>query len=737
MLQEIGSFRKAFDGEKSNRLLSVFLTFCFLVGSCAGYENEEVDGFFQEPPKSDKRPSQGKRVLVLFVQGMSEEHMNEFLRPALLAGRSAGRVTLKQKRRQTPEQEDVEMQDGIEISSILPPEPGSSLTTLLTMMTGRSPAEHGVLAGRFMRRGKSVRGEHEPILAKTVIREARERNMNIMTWDIPGVLCDSTYKNNPRFDSGLGEHFAVCGPSFHNVGPSMPDLLPWPAAGPRQSSWAELARQVDLKSPRVCKTGAGKGFGISGSSGRKNPILRLWSTSVKAQEVKLEASASSSDLGRIRIVQDRGIFGDTGSEGNGGSDGNGGGDGNGGNEENGGSDGDWARIWLESHGKDQQSDVQGDVQNGEQNGKQNGKQNEEQSEAEDFLEIGQWKEKHISGVCDVKEEKDRNYCSGLDFFLKLLESDSATGRTLLYGTSMTRLHVSDKSKCPDLRRASIAWPPKPDFGSYSKGWADPVTMAEVSLLRDLMAGRFVSWLIEDSSWNFALVRMDTPRRLSQFLDVSPFRRDMKKSEIKRLRALWHGSMTTFSMSLADLISKVNERDTVIVLVGTGGLVPTHMEVRLGSIVQEAAPGSRVVGNEGSAFVYLNEMSRRSGARDLLRYEFENLEWNGRRVFREHGGVKKSVQLPPDLKRPESGDLLLEATCGLRLSGRRGKKRFRTPGKMAAECFDNEDPRTHGGLIVLGRELETSLPSFMKAECVAYWLRRFLGIQRDGDDESCL
>ncbi len=698
MLQEIESFRRAVDSGKFNRFVSVVLTFCFLFGSCAGNENEEVEGFFKESPKSDNSSSQRKRVLLLFIQGMSEEHMNKFLKPALLAGRSPGRETGTRIR--TQDIQDVKNSHNLEISSILPPEPGLALTTILTMITGRSPAEHGVLAGRFMRRGKSVRGEHEPILAKTVIREARERGMNIMTWDIPGVLCNSTQKNNPRFDSGLGDHFAVCEPSFHNMGPSMPDLLPWPAAGPRQNSWAELARQVVLKFPRVCETGAAKGLSVKGAWGERKPLLRLWSTAVKSGDVRREVSASSSELGQIRIVEDSESVGEIARVGEIGSEGKD------------GTPEDGARIWLETHAKDHQNDV------------------------EDFLNIGQWKEKHILGACDVKEEKNSNYCNGLDFSLKLLESDSATGRTLLYGTSMTRLHLNDKSKCPELRRASIAWPPKPDFGSYSKGWADPVTMAEATLLRGLMAGRFVSWLIEDSSWDFALVRMDTPRRLSQFLDASHLRQDMKKSEIKRLRALWHKSMITFSRSLAGLINEVNETDTTIVLVGTGGLVPTHMEVRIGSIVQEAAPGSKVVGNEGSAFVYLNDLSRRSGARDLLRYEFENLEWNGRRVFREHGGVRKSVDLPPDLKRPESGDLLLEAICGLKLSGRRGKKRFRTSRKMAAECFDHEDLRTHGGLMVLGGELETTLPDVMKAECVAHWLRRILGIQGDGNDEIC-
>jgi hypothetical protein len=99
------------------------------------------------------------------------------------------------------------------------------------------------------------------------------------------------------------------------------------------------------------------------------------------------------------------------------------------------------------------------------------------------------------------------------------------------------------------------------------------------------------------------------------------------------------------------------------------------------------------------------------------------------VFRRDGGVRKSVDLPEELKRAVVGDLLLEAACGLKLSGRRGKQPFRSSSRMAAECFHPSTPAVLGGVMARGVGGVKSLPVKLTAGCVAYWVRRLLGLPR--------
>ncbi len=523
------------------------------------------------------------------------------------------------------------------VTILQPPEPGSGFVTLLTMLTGHDPAAHGVVARRFMRRGSVVRGYKEPLLATSVIRKAREEGLRVITWGVPNVRCGFDRGEDPT----LGDLFSVCKPSAGNIGKAMPDLSPWPSAGPpRRRRRPDTARYISLRTPRSCKMDVdGNGFDESRES-----TVRLWSTGIR-----LDSN-------------------------------------------------DGALVWLESS-------------------------NSNPTE----LAEGQWMEARWVGECGGSPKARRSLCDGADFTVKLLDSNPSTGRSLLYGSGMTRLQTSDSRRCSSLRDAGVVWPAPPDFESYEKGRMDAVTMAEALLFGTMAVGRFVEWLNKES-WDLAVVRLDTPRNLAKSLNPPIQRSDLKKEEIFHLYYVWQLSMARFFSIVRDIANIPDSDNTTVIIVGTGGLVSTEIEVGLGGIVQETAPGSRIVENGNTAFVYLDEYSRRSGALDLLRHRMERLRWKGRSVFRKPGGVRKSIDLPRTLKRPEVGDLFLSAACGFRLSGRRVKGDFRLSDKMAAECYDENDERTLGGLIVANSGEEYNMPSKMQASCVAYWLEKHLGLK---------
>jgi hypothetical protein len=326
----------------------------------------------------------------------------------------------------------------------------------------------------------------------------------------------------------------------------------------------------------------------------------------------------------------------------------------------------------------------------------------------------------------------------MNFWVKLLQSNPDTGRTLLYLTEAASLHTHPPAFGRALARRDIRTPPEADFASLRKGWMSRETFVEAVQLETIMVSRLCDWLAQRFDWDLAVVRLEALRKLGRALWVSPHRRDLRAKERKRSRGLFERALQTFDRRLAAILDGLHRDQTTVIVVGTGGLAPLRAEVRLGSMLAEMAPFSRAVADGGTAFVYLDPHERAQGAADALRRRLQALRYRGRRVFGPPGRVLTAPRMPAALRRPESGDLFVQAALGFALSTRRGKRIFYSPRRAAADGYAPQTNVATGVLFVRSQKKPdkgVDLSSSGRSEkrracpphCVAWRIRRALSL----------
>jgi hypothetical protein len=256
---------------------------------------------------------------------------------------------------------------------------------------------------------------------------------------------------------------------------------------------------------------------------------------------------------------------------------------------------------------------------------------------------------------------------------------------------------------------------------------DPQTLGQSLHLRMEMAGRFVEWLAARSDWDLAIVRLDVPKHLAEALYLSKESPEANRGEILRLRSLLEDRLRAFDRSLGELVASVDS-DTTVVLAGLGGPAPLIAQARLGGLVERIAPFSRLVASPTTAFVYLDPNERAQGKGDELKRALTALSYDGRRVFGAPGRILARVDMPEEMKRPEAGDIFLQARPGFVLSGRRAREIFKKPPVAAVVGYGPEAKASQGALFVRGPGLPGTVLGSSSIRCLAPLVLDLLGAE---------